>query len=172
MVPGSGFYVGDDTELRLYDVETGTRQILAQGTMQIESQAFSPDGQWVGYFWNGGRLGDHISVINMATQEETGVAATDEPLGELDAWWEWSPDSSMIAYTVPANKTEPTTLHVVAIETGQDRAITGQLGSAFWWSPDSRWILYRGPDGLAVTNLDDGTVREVTGYEGFVGWRP
>ena len=162
--------IGENAELRIYNTETGEMRSLANA-YQILYNHFSPDGHWIAYEWDNRWWGERISVVNLATERNVDIAGAE--FGEID-YWIWSPDSTMITYTIPIRIADKrrTELRVVNIETGEDRLITEDGHYYLTWSPDTQWIAYQSGSSLFAQHLQDGTVREITDIERVIGWRP
>jgi Tol biopolymer transport system component len=163
--------IGKNAELNLYTVETGDAQSVAEG-YQIMAQSFSPDGQWVGYEWDSRFWGERISVVNVDTGQDIEVAAAE--FGDLSLWG-WSPDSAMVAYTVPSRRSGAyeEALHVVNIETAEDRMITDDQRYPIGWSSDSQWIAYLvDNDVVVIDDLVNDRALQIIDFDYVIGWRP
>lgn len=108
------------TELKLY---------LAEG-----QYALSPDGTKVAYT----NRKKSLVVSDLATGTEKELAGA--PAGGAASRPVWAPDSRRLAYWQFLNlKTQE--IHVVSVETGEDRAL-GLQGEPLDWSPDGHSLLY------------------------------
>lgn len=106
-----------------------------------------------------------------------------------NAWPEWSPDGSYLAYVSqsrPGGAPETSVLSVLALDSGEIREIVPRLNyfQRLRWSPDGRSILVHGRDpknrgGLFLVDVQSGAVTPVVmsgpdqgGYPREAAWMP
>jgi hypothetical protein len=81
----------------------------------------------------------------------------------------------MIAYTVPSRRSGAykEALHIVTIETTEDRVITDDQRYPIGWSSDAQWIAYLVDNSVAVLHdLVNDRALQITDFDYVIGWRP
>jgi Tol biopolymer transport system component len=165
-----GLYIGENDMLWLYDVETGEKSHIAED-YRLLSAKFSPDGQWIDYISDTRYWGEKMSLVHRPTGEEKWL---DVP---RISFQQWSPDSSMIAYTLSkedhARPYSPGgALYIFDIETGEKRLIADEAFDFIGWSPDSRWLTYQTDDDLNLVDLSRDRIMHIMDIDFVIGWRP
>jgi Tol biopolymer transport system component len=162
-------YIGQDDQVMLFDVETGDSQRFTAGR-DIRSVRFSPDGQWIGDEWHYSLWGSRISVSRLDGTEYHIVVAIE---GEPD-YWQWSPDSTMIAYTEPylCGSDMCKALQAASVNTDEVWTVTDDFGRLWWWSPDSQWMAYTTDNAIVIASVFTDATLTISGNDYAIGWRP
>ncbi len=127
-------------------VEEGDLRQITDNPARDRAVSYSPDGKWIAF------------ISDRSGREELYVVAADgagEPqkLTDIDALkfgYDWSPDSTQIAFTSSDDK-----LRTVTVANKEVKELSashyGNIGGPAW-SPDGKWIAYSKPD---VTRTSD-----------------
>ncbi|HVF66070.1 MAG TPA: S41 family peptidase [Pyrinomonadaceae bacterium] len=128
-------------------VEEGDLRQITDSPWRDRNVTYSPDGKWLAYVSDrSGREELYVSAVDGAGEPQK---LTD--LDALKASYNWSPDSTQIAYTSSDGK-----LRTVVVATKETKEITtsryGNVGQPAW-SPDGKWLAYSKPDVSRVTDI-------------------
>ena len=138
---------------------------------------WSPNGKWISYISDG-----DLWIISPDDSIIREILPITDKNNEMIYTYQWSPDSSRIAYAQGVAENSPLiTVGLIDIETGETSEISSYQASpppiALAWSPDGRYLLLNG----AGFSVFDVTIRKVTkeigggvncyGYDGLT-WSP
>lgn len=133
--------VGNDNADTLNLVDTDTAQstdIESKDELAFMAPHFSPDG---GYMLLTQQDDNNKHKLVLANRDGTPVKTLTEFEGRIS--FAWSPAGARIAYVVQPTGDEQGSggpLHVLDINTGQDRIVSNKPVAAFFWSPDGQRI--------------------------------
>jgi hypothetical protein len=154
---GTALVYGKEGGLGIVDIESGTEETIA-GFTGI-SQHWAPDGSRIAFVSAGDAYG--IFVIS----REGGDPVQLSNLG-YESIAGWSPDSTMLYYTIPGSSNEGFELWEVDTGSGEASRLFVIENSSLKApypavSPDGSWIAYRGRDNssLYIKSMDGGQAR-------------
>ena len=128
-------------------VDEGDLRQITDSPARDRNVSYSPDGKWLSF------------ISDRSGREELYVVAVDgagEPqkLSDLDALkngYNWSPDSTQLAYTASDGK-----LRVVGVSGKDTKELSssryGNIGTPVW-SPDSKWLAFSKSDITRTTDI-------------------
>jgi dipeptidyl aminopeptidase/acylaminoacyl peptidase len=168
-------------QLWIVDAAGGWPRQLTFGE-PVTFHAFSPTGEWIAY--GADRGGDEREGFYLVTPDGTRERELLAPSDAFRRFGGFSPDGSRIAYATTGRTGRDFDIHVLDVESGEDRRVfTGEWGFfVAAWRPDGGALLLsetRGEDGndvhlldLATGELDTLFAPEVSaGHSGFA-WTP
>ena len=133
--------------IQLFDVATGARRALTDGTFDHERPRFSPDGKWILFeSWReGSRVDADLYLIPSAGGDAIRLETRDGQRGDSQ-FARWSPDGRTIAFTSSARGRREIAL--VDLEGPKATRLRYLTADPFdeerpIWRPDSRGVLYQ-----------------------------
>lgn len=128
-------------------VEEGDLRQITDSPWRERNVEYSPDGKWLAYISDrSGREELYVSAVDGAGEPQK---LTD--IDALKGGYEWSPDSTQIAFTASDDK-----LRIVTVANKQSQEISssryGQIGAPSW-SPDGKWVAYAKTDATRTTDI-------------------
>ncbi|HXH64356.1 MAG TPA: Tol-Pal system beta propeller repeat protein TolB [Mariprofundaceae bacterium] len=165
-------YVGDRPRIELFDLQTGTRQTIANFSGLNSTPAFSPDGRYIAATLS--YAGDpEIYIYDLQTQKWRAFTHN----GGIDTSPTWSPDRKWIAFT--SNRDGTPQIYRKSLETGEiDRvSLVGSYNTSPAWSPKGDRIamvsLKNWEYAVATVRVDGSDIRYLaTGKVESPAWSP
>jgi Tol biopolymer transport system component len=165
---------GAPNQIYVLEIGVGEPQAITSGPGDAESPVWSPDGLEIAFLRRSEEASKVVVVSSTGGEERTLVSTTQVDFPGLD----WSPDGSHIALVDKNKPTDPNSIYLLSIETGERRRLTspppaggGDRDPAF--SPDgSKLAFVRWSEGprnvIYITELGGDEPKRLTLYEGFV----
>ena len=131
------WYRGDDESiLEIYDIETGTSEVIKEFDYLIEAPNWSPDGKFLTYNSEG-----RIYIFDLETKESTMVDTGF--VNRCNNDHVLSPDGKSIAISHGTKEDHQSRIYTVSLEGGIPRLITPMAPSYLHgWSPDGKTLAY------------------------------
>ncbi|MFL6209956.1 MAG: S41 family peptidase [Pyrinomonadaceae bacterium] len=134
-------------EIFTVPVEEGDLRQITDNPARDRNVSYSPDGKWIAF------------VSDRSGREELYATAVDgageaQKLTDIDALkggYNWSPDSTQIAFTASDDKLR--TVTVASKEVKELNASRyGNIGAPVW-SPDGKWLAFAKPDSTRTSDI-------------------
>jgi TolB protein len=165
-------YVGDQPRLELFDLQTGSRQTIADFAGLNSTPAFSPDGRYIAATLSYAGS-PQLYIYDLKSQKWHRFTHT----GDINTSPTWSPDGKWIAFT--SNRNGSPQIYRKSLETGEVHAVSlvGDYNTSPAWSPKGDRIamisLKNWEYAVATVNVDGSDVRYLaTGKCESPAWSP
>lgn len=143
--------------LYLYDLQSGTNDLLLDTGQSIESPVWSPDGEWIAFYERRYVNGSNVRYAYLMRVDEGRVQPLHLSFNINGASITWSPDSQQIALIA-----EDTNLIIYDLRYDRLQEIPGEnRRSAPQWSPQGEWIAFIESRQLHVYNIRTGEIRHL-----------
>ncbi|MBQ2668105.1 MAG: PD40 domain-containing protein [Lachnospiraceae bacterium] len=126
----------DESILEIYDIETGTSEVIKEFDYLIEAPNWSPDGKFLTYNSDG-----KIFKFDLETKESTEVFT--DYVNNCNNDHVLSPDGKSIAVSHGTKEDHKSRIYTVSLDGGIPRLITPMAPSYLHgWSPDGKTLAY------------------------------
>ena len=126
----------DESILEIYDIETGTSEVIKEFDYLIEAPNWSPDGKFLTYNSDG-----KIFKFDLETKESTEVFT--DYVNNCNNDHVLSPDCKSIAVSHGTKEDHKSRIYTVSLDGGIPRLITPMAPSYLHgWSPDGKTLAY------------------------------
>ena len=126
----------DESILEIYDIETGTSEVIKEFDYLIEAPNVSPDGKFLTYNSDG-----KIFKFDLETKESTEVFT--DYVNNCNNDHVLSPDGKSIAVSHGTKEDHKSRIYTVSLDGGIPRLITPMAPSYLHgWSPDGKTLAY------------------------------